>query len=166
MKKPGVGSLVAVLVVIATGAIIPVLQVVQPRLSQDTRTATVTDVHDATVKRASRRGKAVDFELPDGTTGTVHLTRRADYPDPGDEIAVYHDDDRERWATPEKYSWGQALIGVAVFGFGIVLLIGWFVLRRRAADPPPEPVSDEEFYAQVEQHLAEKRRRGEGSPPA
>jgi len=156
-KKPGAAALIAILIIIFCGAFVPVAQVVEPRFfGPETQTATVQDVGSDSARRASRRGQTVDFVLPDGTEGEVYLTKRWNYPEPGETIEVYRE--RGSWATPQEFSWGRALVGLGVGAFGILLLVGWFVMRRQADRAETTPaLSDDERAARIEAELARAR---------
>lgn len=148
-RKPGAGLLVAALVIILLGGAVPVAQVVAPRFSdRETQTATVQEVGKESARRASRRGKTVSFVLPDGTEGEVYLHRRWNYPEAGDTIEVYWDEDR--WVTPEEYAWGRAVAGLIAVGFGLLLVVAWFALRRQADRLAAEPeLSPDEHHRRL-----------------
>ena len=124
-------AVVALVVAVVFLGVVPIAQYVEARVSAsraDLQTATVTGTG-----RTGRTGKAgstsrwVDFELPDGTRDGVAYGFRVFYPDEGDAIEVYRDEDR--WRSP-----GEVPITYPIGG-GLVLLLagGWSVrvLRRR-----------------------------------
>ncbi|MCF6378597.1 hypothetical protein L2K70_13375 [Nocardioides KLBMP 9356] len=105
------------------------------------RSATVDDVTDPSRPRPGTRNRnflVVQFTLDDGEQGeALYEQRFAGGAGKGDTIDVYRDGDEWR-TTSEQSPWGAIGSG-AVAVLVLLMVVGWFRVRRRTADRPPPP---------------------------
>ena len=116
-----------------------------PPSGASVRSATVDDTYDPSRPRPGSRNRnlvVVPFHLDDGETGEAFYEQRfVGGADAGDTIEVYRDGDQWR-TTSEESPWGA--LGSAAFAVLVLVMIyGWFRVRRAKPDetpPPPLPV--------------------------
>ncbi|MEX0427207.1 hypothetical protein AB3X52_06200 [Nocardioides sp. DS6] len=162
LTNPGKGPLIAAIILILIGGAIPIARYVDTSTGHKTVTATVDKVSSDPGRRMSRRGKDVEFTLPDGTTGSTYLTKRANYPDPGDRIELYRDGDY--WRSTEEFGWGSAVGGALAVLVGLLMIVGWFKMRsahRRATEPDPALAEPDPVRLAAERDVRESHGRGE-----
>jgi hypothetical protein len=116
-----------------------------PPSGASVQSATVDDTYDPSRPRPGSRNRnflVVQFHLDDGETGeALYEQRFIGGADTGDTIEVYRDGDTWR-TTSEESPWGAIGSGLGAL-LVLVMIYGWFRVRRAKPDetpPPPAPV--------------------------
>jgi hypothetical protein len=141
-----VAAVLAVVLLWFVSGVVPVWQYVDARVvpgGAEVSAATVTGI-GTTMRRAGDdnglRGRVARLELADGTTGDLLLAWRWDYPEVGDTLRVYRDEQpgevgedggAGELRSPTQASLVQLLFGVLMLVLWPVASLGYLRHRRR-----------------------------------
>lgn len=112
-----------------------------PPSGADVSPATVDDTSDPSRPRPGTRNRnfiVLEVTLADGEQGEVLYEQRMfGGAEAGDTVSVYRDGDQWR-TTSEESPWGAIFSGVGILVV-LLMVFGWFRVRRERRTPPPPP---------------------------